>query len=190
MQRAVPVGEGGMAAIIGASYDDVAKLAADAAQCDVCAPANDNADGQVVISGSMAAIDRALTLAKERGIRRAVKLNVSAPFHSSLMRPAADEMAQALAGTDIAPPAVPLVANVTAAPVEAPDAIRRLLVEQVTGAVRWRESVAFMAAEGVSTMVEIGAGKVLSGLAKRINRDLTTLNAEGPEDIEALLKLL
>jgi [acyl-carrier-protein] S-malonyltransferase len=190
MQRAVPVGEGGMAAIIGASYDDVAKLAADAAQGDVCAPANDNADGQVVISGSMAAIDRALTLAKERGIRRAVKLNVSAPFHSSLMRPAADEMAQALAGTDIAPPAVPLVANVTAAPVEAPDAIRRLLVEQVTGAVRWRESVAFMAAEGVSTMVEIGAGKVLSGLAKRINRDLTTLNAEGPEDIEALLKLL
>ena len=190
MQRAVPLGQGGMAAIIGAEPEDMEKLCADAAQGDVCTPANDNGGGQIVISGHMAAIDRAIDLAKERGIKRAIKLPVSAPFHSGLMQPAAEEMAEALAGVDMRAPAVPLIANVTAAPVSDPDTIRAQLVEQVTGMVRWRESVEFMVSDGIDTLVEIGSGKVLSGLARRINRELATHSVETPEDVEALLKVL
>ena len=190
MQRAVPVGQGGMAAIIGAEPADVETLCTDAAQGETCAPANDNGGGQIVISGHMGAIDRAIELAKERGIKRAIKLPVSAPFHSSLMQPAAEEMAQALAAVEMLPPAIPLIANVTAQPAEHPDIIRRQLVEQVTGRVRWRESVEYMVANGIDTLVEIGSGKALSGMAKRINRDLATHAVSGPEDVEALLKLL
>ncbi len=190
MQRAVPVGEGAMAAVLGLDLDAVAELAVRAAEDEVCTAANDNAPGQVVISGSAAAVERAIALAKEAGAKRAVKLPVSAPFHCALMAPAADEMAAALAGTRLAPPKVPLVANVTAAAVSDPDTIRRLLVDQVTGMVRWRESVTWMAAQGVTQAAELGAGKVLTGLVKRINREIATLNVETPDDIEAFVKTL
>jgi [acyl-carrier-protein] S-malonyltransferase len=190
MQRAVPVGQGGMAAIIGAEPADVEALCADAAEGEICTPANDNGGGQIVISGHMGAIDRAIDLARERGIKRAIKLPVSAPFHSSLMQPAAEAMAEALTEVEMLPPAVPLVANVTALPAEHPDIIRRQLVEQVTGRVRWRESVEYMAANGIDTLVEVGSGKALSGMARRINRDLATHAVCDPDDVEALLKLL
>jgi [acyl-carrier-protein] S-malonyltransferase len=188
MQEAVPVGEGAMAALLGLDLDAAREVAEAAAQGEVCQAANDNAPGQVVVSGHAAAVERALEIAKEKGARRAILLPVSAPFHCSLMAPAADVMAEALEKTEINAPAVPLVANVTAESVADPDTIRRQLVEQVTGAVRWRESVLYMKDKGVDRLVEAGAGKVLSGLARRIDRELTGVALNGPDDIEEFLK--
>lgn len=188
MQRAVPVGVGAMAAIIGADFDAARSIAQDAAQGEVCTAANDNAPGQVVISGHKAAVERAIAIAAERGFKRAVLLPVSAPFHCPLMQPAADAMADALADTAIKAPRVPLVANVIASTVTDPAEIRRLLVEQVTGSVRWRESVLFMKEQGVEQLVELGAGKVLAGMAKRIDKEMTAVSLGLPADIEAFLK--
>ncbi|WP_422366292.1 ACP S-malonyltransferase [Pelagibius sp.] len=190
MQEAVPVGQGAMAALLGLDLDAAEELAAAAAEGQICAAANDNAPGQVVLSGHSEAIERAIALAPERSAKRAIPLPVSAPFHCSLMAPAADVMADALAAVTIKMPSVPLVANVTAGRLSDPDDIRLKLVEQVTGMVRWRESVAFMAAEGVDTTVELGAGKVLAGLSKRIDRSLSAHSAGAPEDIEKLLQQL
>ncbi len=188
MQDTVPVGEGAMAALLGLDLDAVLEVAAEAAQNgQVCTAANDNAPGQVVVSGHAAAVERAVEIAKEKGAKRAIMLSVSAPFHCALMTPAAEVMAKALEQTNINPPVVPLVANVTAGSVVDPGEIRRLLVEQVTGMVRWRESVAMMAQSGVDTLIEVGSGKVLSGMAKRINRDLTTVSLQSPSDIEEFL---
>lgn len=188
MQEAVPVGEGAMAALLGLDLDDARAVAEEAATEDeVCMAANDNAPGQVVVSGAKAAVERAVELAKEKGAKRAVLLPVSAPFHCSMMQPAADRMAEALAETTMNPPAVPIVANVTAEAVGEPSRIRDLLVEQVTGVVRWRESVLYMKDQGVGRLVELGAGKVLSGLARRIDRDLQSANAGTPDEIETLL---
>jgi [acyl-carrier-protein] S-malonyltransferase len=184
MQDAVAAGEGAMAALLGVDLDVAAAVAAEAAEDDVCDVANDNAPGQVVLSGSKAAIDRAVAIAKTRGAKRAVILAVSAPFHCSLMAPAAEIMAEALAATTVRAPIVPLYANVTAAPVTDPAEIRRLLVEQVTGTVRWRESVAALAAGGVDCFVEIGAGTVLTGLAKRIAKDARAFAVGTPADVE------
>jgi len=190
MQEAVPLGEGTMAALLGLDWDDAVAVAEEAAGDQICQAANDNAPGQVVISGHTAAIERAVELAKEKGAKRAMILPVSAPFHSALMAPAADVMAKALGDTVLAPPAVPLIANVTAAPSSDPESIRQQLIQQVTGTVRWRESVLRMKDEGVDTIVELGAGKVLGGLVKRIDRELTGLSVGGPGDIEELLKTL
>ncbi len=190
MQEAVPVGMGAMAALLGVELDMAEAIAADAAQGGVCAAANDNAPGQIVLSGDAAAVDRALAIAAERGFKRAIKLPVSAPFHCALMQPAADKMAEVLAATKISFPAVPVIANVTAMPSSDPDEIRRLLVEQVTSRVRWRECVLRMRDGGVDTIVEIGAGKVLTGLTKRIDRDLVGMSVSSPADVEALLKTL
>jgi len=188
MQEAVPVGEGAMAALLGLDLDQAREVAEAAAQGEVCQAANDNAPGQVVVSGHTAAVERAVEIAKEKGARRAVLLPVSAPFHCALMAPAAEVMAGALEKTEISAPVVPLVANVTAESVADPDTIRRQLVEQVTGAVRWRESVLYMKGKGVDRLVEAGAGKVLSGLARRIDRDLTGIALNAPADIEDFLK--
>ncbi len=190
MQAAVPVGVGAMAALLGLDLPEAQAVAAEAAQGEVCTAANDNAPGQVVVSGHKGAVERAIEIAKGRGAKRALLLPVSAPFHCPLMQPAAAKMAEALAEATILAPFVPVVANVTAAPVSSPDEIRRLLVEQVTGAVRWRESVEEMVKLGVTTFVECGAGKVLSGLVKRINRDAATVAIETPDDVEAFLKTL
>lgn len=187
MQRAVPVGEGAMAAILGLGIEEAREIAAEAAQDEVCAAANDNDPGQVVVSGHAGAVGRAVELASGRGAKRAVVLPVSAPFHCALMEPAAAEMAQALDGVDLKAPRVPLVANVLAQPVEDPATIRSLLVEQVTGSVRWRESVAFMAAEGVGEFWEIGAGKALCGMVRRIDRGVAVRAVGAPEDVEAAL---
>jgi len=189
MQAAVPVGEGAMAALLGLDLEAAQAAAAEGAGGEVCAAANDNAPGQVVISGAKAAVERAIEAAKARGAKRGILLPVSAPFHCALMRPAADAMAEALAGATIRAPFVPLVANVTAAPVADPDAIRRLLVEQVTGMVRWRESVAAMAAGGVSQFVEFG-GKVLGPMVKRIEPDATPTSLVTMADIEAFAATL
>lgn len=189
MQDAVPVGEGAMAALIGLDLDVAQEVASEAARDgQVCAAANDNAPGQVVVSGNAAAVERAVELAREKGAKRAVMLTVSAPFHCSLMQPAADVMAAALAGVDVVAPVVPLIANATAASVIDPDDIRRLLVSQVTAMVRWRESVGLMKEAGVDTLIEVGAGKVLTGLARRIDRELTAVSLQGPADIEEFLK--
>lgn len=185
MQQAVPVGEGAMAAILGLDFEAVREVAAEAAADQVCTPANDNAPGQVVVSGHLAAVERAIEIAKEKGAKRGVLLPVSAPFHCSLMQPAADEMAGALAEVVIKAPRVPLVANVTAEPVVDPEVIRDLLVQQVTGAVRWRESIGKMTELGVDKLVEVGAGKVLSGLARRIDRSLEAVSLQGAEEIDA-----
>ena len=190
MQRAVPAGEGAMAAILGLDIDMVGEVVAAAADGDVCTVANDNAPGQVVISGAAAAIDRAVHLAKERGARRCVALPVSAPFHCALMTPAAESMAQALAETRIQAPNPPLIANVTAAPVTDAEDIRELLVEQVTGRVRWRESVMAMKAAGVDTLVELGAGKVLSQMARRIDSELKGVAVETAQDVDTFLPTL
>ena len=190
MQKAVPVGKGAMAALLGAEIEQAQAIAADAAQGEVCTVANDNSSGQVVLSGHAEAIDRAVVLAAERGLKRAVRLTVSAPFHCPLMQPAADAMAEALAAVTVNAPAVPLVANITASSVSDPNEIRRLLVEQVTGMVRWRESVLFMKEQGVDILVEVGAGKVLAGLAKRIDKELSALSIQGPADVESFLKTL
>jgi [acyl-carrier-protein] S-malonyltransferase len=185
MQQAVPVGVGAMAALIGVDFEQAALIAAEAAQGEVCQAANDNGGGQVVISGHKGAVERAVALAKEKGVKRAMMLPVSGPFHSALMQPTADVMAQALAKVTIKPPSVPLVANVAAKPVSEPSQIRQGLVDQVTGTVRWRESVALMAAAGVTTFYEVGAGKVLSGLIKRIADGAGGLSVGTPEDVAA-----
>ncbi len=185
MQRAVAPGEGAMAAILGLGLDDVRAVALAAAQGDVVEAANDNDPAQVVISGNAAAVERAVELAKAKGAKRAVMLPVSAPFHCALMQPAADAMAEALATVDIKAPSVPVVANVRAEAVSDPDTIRELLVQQVTGAVRWRESVAWMAAQGVDDFWEIGAGKALSGMVRRIAREAATRAVLSPEDVRA-----
>jgi [acyl-carrier-protein] S-malonyltransferase len=190
MQKAVPVGVGAMSALLGADLEQGQKIAADAAQGDVCAVANDNGGGQIVLSGHKTAIDRVPDVAKANGVKRAMPLPVSAPFHCSLMQPAADAMAAALAKVQIAPPTLPVVANVTAAAVSDPETIRRLLVEQVTGMVRWRESVLWLKGQGVSQLVELGAGKVLTALVKRIDGDMTGVNAGAPAEVDALLKQL
>ncbi len=183
MQKAVPVGTGAMAALIGLEFDQATAAAAEAAQGQVCQAANDNGGGQVVVSGDKAAVERAVEIAKGKGAKRAMLLTVSAPFHCALMQPAADVMAQELAKVSIKSPATPLVANVLAKPITDPAEIVRRLIEQVTGTVRWRESVAFMAANGVKTFYEIGAGKVLSGLVKRIADGATGAAIGTPEDI-------
>jgi [acyl-carrier-protein] S-malonyltransferase len=190
MQKAVPVGKGAMAALLGLELDDARAIAAGAAGGDVCTVANDNSPGQVVVSGHTEAVERAVELAKEKGAKRAVLLPVSAPFHCPLMAPAAEAMAEALGKTAIDSPDPILVANVTAESVADPETIRRLLVEQVTGAVRWRESVLYMKDQGVDTLVEAGAGKVLSGLARRIDRDLSGRAINGPDDVEAFLNTI
>lgn len=190
MQKAVPVGEGAMAALLGLELEQAQEIAAAAAQGEVCQAANDNAPGQVVVSGAKAAVERAIALAAEKGAKRSVLLPVSAPFHCALMQPAADAMAEALAGVTINAPVIPLVANVTAAAVTAPEDIRRLLVEQVTGAVRWRESVLYMKEQGITTLVECGSGKVLSGLAKRIDKSVAGVALNTPADIDAFLASL
>ena len=192
MQAAVPVGEGGMSALLGAEIEQAEVLAEEcaAATNGICVVANDNAPGQVVISGSKAAIDKAPEIAKAKGIKRAMALNVSAPFHSPLMQPAADKMREALAQVTIRPPAVPVVANVTAAEVSEPDTIRRLLVEQVTGRVRWRESVLAFRALGVDTTVEAGGAKVLTGMVKRTDKELANVTLDTVADIEAFAKTL
>ena len=189
MQKAVPVGLGAMAALLGLDFETaqaVAKEAAEAGDGEVCQAANDNDPGQVVVSGHKAAVERAVEIAKEKGAKRAVLLPVSAPFHCALMQPAADVMADALARVDVSAPEVPLVANVLAEAVTDPARIRELLVEQVTGSVRWRESVAWMGAEGVTEMWEIGAGKALSGMVRRINRDIASAAVGTPDDIAKL----
>lgn len=187
MQAAVPVGQGAMAALLGMEFEDVQQLVADASEAGVCAIGNDNAPGQVVVSGAAAAVERAVALAKERGVRKAVMLDVSAPFHCPLLQPAADAMEAALAEIALDEPVVPLIANVTAAPVSDPEEIRRLLVEQVTATVRWRECVLKMGELGVETLVEMGEGKVLSGMIRRINRDMKGIAVQGPDDLEALI---
>ena len=185
MQKAVPVGVGAMAALLGLDFDAAIAIASEAAQGQVCDPANDNGGGQVVVSGNKAAVDRAVEIAKAKGAKRAMLLPVSAPFHCSLMQPAADVMAEALAQVTINKPAVPLVCNVLASAISDPDEIRRRLIEQVTGTVRWRESVAYMAGEGVTKFFEIGAGKVLTGLVKRIADGATGVSVGSPADIAA-----
>ncbi|WP_372000149.1 ACP S-malonyltransferase [Tistrella mobilis] len=190
MQMAVPVGQGAMLALMGVDPDEARAIADEAAGSgEVCVAANDNAPGQVVLSGHKTAIDRAVDIAKARG-KRAIPLEVSAPFHCPLMQPAADRMADALAQVEIDAPRLPLIANVLAAPVSDPDRIRGLLVDQVTGMVRWRESVLAMKEAGVEETVELGAGKVLSGLTKRIDRSLSAQSVGTPAEIEAFLKSL
>ena len=188
MQRAVPVGVGAMAALLGLEIEEARKVAALAAQGEVCDCANDNGPGQVVVSGNVAAVERAVAIAAERGARRSIMLPVSAPFHCALMAPAAREMEEALATAALNEPVVPLVANVTATPVQNPDDIRRLLVEQVTGLVRWRECVTAMREAGVEEIAEIGAGRTLSALVKRIDREIATVTVGTPSDIDAFVK--
>ncbi|MBI3706848.1 MAG: ACP S-malonyltransferase [Proteobacteria bacterium] len=190
MQKAVPVGEGAMAALLGLDLPAAQEIAKEASAAGVCAAANDNAPGQVVVSGAKAAVERAIEIAKTKGAKRAIMLPVSAPFHCPLMQPAAEAMQEALADAKIAPPRVPVIANVTAAPVNDPQTIRRLLFEQVTGLVRWRESVLYMRDQEVESLVELGAGKVLSGLARRIAPELSGLSLQTPADIDAFLKTL
>ena len=185
MQSATPVGTGAMAALLGLDFATAAEAAAEAAQGEVCQAANDNSDGQVVVSGTRAAVERCAEIAKAKGAKRAVMLPVSAPFHCALMQPAAEVMADALAKVAMAAPAVPVVANVGAAPLSDPDAIRRSLVAQVTGTVRWRECVGYMAAEGVNRFYEIGAGKVLTGLSKKNAPEATAFAVNSAEDIAA-----
>jgi len=185
MQRAVPAGAGAMAALIGVDFEQAAAIAAAAAQGQVCQAANDNGGGQVVISGDRAAVERAVAIAKDKGVRRAMMLPVSGPFHSALMQPAADVMRDALAQVSIKPPAVPLVANVLARATSDPRQIAQGLVDQVTGTVRWRESVAFMAAAGVNLFYEVGAGKILSGLVKRIAEGAGAVTVGSPEEVAA-----
>lgn len=190
MQKAVPVGVGAMAAILGIDMAAATTLAQDAAQSEVCEAANDNAPGQVVLSGHAAAIDRAIALATERGFKRSVKLPVSAPFHCSLMQPAADVMRDALDKVTIKPPLMPVVANVTAESVSDPATIRKHLVDQVTGAVRWRESMLYLKNQGVTQVVECGAGAVLAGLMKRIDKDVSAVSLQTPKDVEVFLSQL
>ncbi len=188
MQKAVPVGTGAMAALLGAEVEQAVEVCEAAAQGEVVEVANDNGGGQVVVSGHKDAVARAVELAKSRGIRRAMMLSVSAPFHCALMRPAADAMAEALDRVTLAPPRVPVIANVTADETSDPAQIRKLLVQQVTSRVRWRECVLAMKAKGVDTQVEVGTGKVLTGMLKRIDKDIAGIAVGTPADIEAFLK--
>lgn len=188
MQKAVPVGVGAMAALLGIELEAAQEACKEAAQGEVVAVANDNGGGQVVVSGHKAAVERAIEAAKARGCKRGMLLPVSAPFHCSLMQPAADAMKAALEQVALMPPRVPLVANVLASEISDPAAIKQRLVEQVTGLVRWRESVQYMKSKGVEALVECGTGKVLSGLVKRIDKDMTGLALNAPQDIEAFLK--
>ncbi len=188
MQKAVPVGMGAMAAILGLDFEEVKAIAAAASDDGICEAANDNSPGQVVVSGDKGAVEAAIALATERGAKRALMLPVSAPFHCRLMAPAAEAMEVALGKAIIKVPAVPLVANVTASAVTDPAQIRTLLVEQITGVVRWRESVTWMRQQGVSEMIEIGAGKVLAGLVKRIDGEITISSVSTPEQIEELIE--
>jgi [acyl-carrier-protein] S-malonyltransferase len=190
MQKAVPVGEGAMAALLGLDLPAAQEVAKEAAQGEVCSAANDNAPGQVVVSGATAAVERALVIAKTKGAKRAVLLPVSAPFHCAMMQPAADAMREALGAVKIAPPRVSLVANVTAQAENDPETIRTLLVQQVTALVRWRESVLYMKGQGISVLVELGAGKVLTGLAKRIDPEVSGVAINTPADIESFVKTL
>ncbi len=190
MQQAVPVGTGAMAALLGMELEAAQAVAAEAAEDEVCAAANDNGGGQVVISGTKAAVERAVEIAKGKGAKRAIILPVSAPFHCALMAPAAKVMEEALASADLKAPVVPLVANVVAGPITDPAEIRRRLVEQVTGMVRWRESVQWLGGAGVNVFVEVGAGKVLSGLARRIVEGAETLAVGTPEDVDAAVAKL
>jgi [acyl-carrier-protein] S-malonyltransferase len=185
MQSAVPVGQGAMAALLGLEFDAALEVAREAAQGEVCDAANDNGGAQVVVSGHKAAVERAVALAPAKGAKRAVMLAVSAPFHCALMQPAADAMREALAGVRVNAPAVPVVANVEAGPITDPAAIRDALVRQVTGTVRWRESVAYMAAQGVQAFHEVGSGKVLTGLVKRIAAGASATAIGAPEDVAA-----
>jgi [acyl-carrier-protein] S-malonyltransferase len=185
MQKAVPVGVGAMAAILGLDFAAVQEVAEEAAQGEVCQAANDNDPAQVVVSGTKASVERALDIAKAKGAKRALLLPVSAPFHCALMAPAAAAMAHALAEVDVTSPKVPVVPNVVAEAVSDPAAIKALLVDQVTGAVRWRESVMYMAAQGVTEVYEIGAGKALSGMVKRIDRGIATQAVASPDDVVA-----
>jgi len=185
MQAAVPVGVGAMAALLGLDFEAAVAVAAEAAQGEVCQAANDNGGGQVVVSGNKAAVERAVEIAKSKGARRAMLLPVSAPFHCALMQPAADVMADALSKVQVRPPVVPLVANVLARPISDPADIVSSLIAQVTGTVRWRESVAFMATAGVDTFYEVGAGKVLSGLVKRVAEAARGTAIGTPEDVAA-----
>jgi [acyl-carrier-protein] S-malonyltransferase len=185
MQKAVPVGTGAMAALLGLEFEAAAAVAAEAAQGQVCQAANDNGGGQVVVSGDKAAVERAVEIAKGKGARRAMLLPVSAPFHCALMAPAAEVMAQALASVPVAQPVVPVVPNVLVTPVSDPAELVRALVAQVTGTVRWRETIAFMAGQGVTTFYEVGAGKVLSGLVKRIAEGATGASVGTAEDVAA-----
>jgi len=188
MQKAVPVGHGAMAALLGLDLETARSVASEAGQGEVCEVANDNAPGQVVISGAVGAVERAIEIAKARGAKRALQLPVSAPFHCSLMQPAADAMAAALSEVEMKSPVVPLVANVLAAPITDAGEIRQRLIEQVTGVVRWTESVTWLAGQGgVTNLVEIGAGKVLTGLAKRIAPDVAAQAIGAPADIDALV---
>ena len=190
MQAAVPVGEGAMAAIIGLEARDVEAACAEAGQGSVCQIANDNGGGQLVISGAKPAVEHAASICTEKGAKRALMLPVSAPFHSALMAPAAEKMREALAQVQKNPPVVPVVANVVVEPLIDAEEIAKRLVEQVTGRVRWRETVEWFAANGVSTLYELGSGKVLSGLARRISRDIATANVSGPADIDAAVEAL
>lgn len=190
MQAAVAPGVGAMAALLGLDFDAAAAVAHEAAQGDICQAANDNGGGQVVVSGSKAAVERAVELAKTKGAKRAVMLSVSAPFHCALMQPAADAMSEALSNVRISKPVVPLVGNVTALAGSDPEEIRRNLVTQVTGTVRWRESVSYMAAQGVNRFVEIGSGKVLTGLVKRIAAEAEGVSVSQPDDVAMLRSLL
>jgi len=190
MQEAVPVGIGAMAALLGLDFETARAVAQEAAQGEVCQAANDNDPSQVVVSGHKAAVERALIIAKEKGAKRAMLLPVSAPFHCSLMAPAADVMASALEGVEITAPNVPLVANVAATAVTDPAEIRSLLVAQVTGSVRWRESVGYMAARGVTEIWEIGAGKALSGMIRRVDKSIATKSVGTPDDITAAVAAL
>ncbi|MBX5083608.1 ACP S-malonyltransferase [Rhizobium lentis] len=190
MQAAVPVGVGAMAAIIGLEHADVVAVCEAAAASGACQIANDNGGGQIVISGEKAAVEKAAGLATDKGAKRAILLPVSAPFHSSLMAPAAETMREALAGVKKADPVVPLIANVRAAPVTNAEEIAALLVEQVTGQVRWRETVEWFAGNGVTTLYELGSGKVLTGLARRIDKTINGISVGGPADIDAAVAAL
>lgn len=190
MQKAVPFGVGSMAAILGLDFEDVKAIAQEAANGEVCEAANDNSTGQVVVSGHAGAVAAAISLAQEKGAKKAVELPVSAPFHCALMQPAADAMRDALADATMQKPVVPVVANVTANATQDPEEIRDLLVRQVTGTVRWRESVLWMKDQGVEDMVELGAGKVLSGLVRRIDREIACESVGTPEQVEAIIEKL
>jgi [acyl-carrier-protein] S-malonyltransferase len=188
MQSAVPVGEGGMVALIGAEIEVAEAVAKEASQAGICVVANDNAPGQVVLSGAKTAIDRVADIAKAKGVKRAIPLSVSAPFHCPLMQPAADAMAEALANIAIRPLAVPVLSNVTARETSEPEMVRKLLIEQVTSRVRWRESMALLRSLGVDTTVEMGGNKVLTGMVKRIDKELQTIALDTPAEIEAFAK--
>jgi [acyl-carrier-protein] S-malonyltransferase len=190
MQKAVPVGEGAMAALLGAELDQAQEVVAEAAQGEVVSCANDNGGGQVVISGKKSAVERAIEVSKTKGIKRAMLLPVSAPFHCAMMQPAADAMAEALARATVNAPKLPVVSNVTANGVSNPDDIKKLLVQQVTGLVRWRESMQWLKSQGVTQAVELGSGKVLAGLMKRIDKDIETLSVGQPAELEAWARAL